>query len=242
MRMRSRNWVLGALGLLLAAPAARAQGTSAFHWYVGGQGGIFNFRTPTQTRTTIPTAGGHLLVTAHRVGLLLSVEQAFGSDETTATIIETRDAGGTTVQSAGTYGWTFQGMRRYTAGLLAYPLQNRNIQPYVGLGFGILHATGTSPSNVLDDGDRIASGLSTSGFLAGIAGLEFRLGPFGAFGQYQVQTKQGRKMVQTPVATSTGSGLEVDVGEWTTGAIHSVSAGLRINLGRAREGVYASSD
>ena len=44
------------------------------------------FKTPTQGRAAIPAFGGHTLIIARRTGLLLSVEEGVGSDETSASI------------------------------------------------------------------------------------------------------------------------------------------------------------
>ena len=66
------------LALGTAPLAAQAPGNGNFQWYVGGQGGVTFFETPTQGRTGIPTFGGHTLIVAKRTGLLLSVDEAVG--------------------------------------------------------------------------------------------------------------------------------------------------------------------
>jgi hypothetical protein len=231
MRILKQSMALVALGsLLVVAPsAAQKAGTSPFKWYVGAHGGVTSFRTNAGGRDFMPVAGGHILVTAKRTGLLLSVDQGFGSDEPTQTLYEIRDADGTTLQSGAT-NWTFQGIRRYSAILMAYPVRNANIQPFVGLGVGIAHTTGNSAGPFADG--NIESGLSSTGFGTAVAGLEFRVGPLSAFGQYQITTKQGFKQVTNELQ---GGQTRIDFGEWTMGAFHTITGGLRLSLGSARE-------
>jgi hypothetical protein len=237
MRILKQGLALVALGsLLMVAPsAAQKAGTSPFKWYVGGHGGVTSFRTNVGGRELMPVAGGHILITAKRTGLLLSVDQGFGSDEPTQTLFEIRDSTNRTV-SSGVSNWTFQGIRRYSAILMAYPVRNANIQPFIGLGAGIAHTTGNSVGPFADG--NIESDLSSTGFGTAVAGLEFRVGPLSAFGQYQITTKQGFKQVSN-VLQQDASGKVIfrrlDFGEWTMGAFHTITGGLRLSLGRARE-------
>ncbi len=237
MRMVIRSIPAAALAFCLGAThlAAQQPGSSNFQWYVGGHGGVVSIRTPMQDRTYLPAAGASILVTAKRTGLLLSVDQAFGSDELTATAYEVRDTTGAVVQS-GTVGSSFQGLRKYSAVLVAYPLRNRNVQPFLGVGGGVMHTTGNSGGRFADGRD--VSHLSSSGFGTAIAGLEFRAGPFSAFGEYQITTKMGFKSLVTVIqADKTGKPIltESDFGEWLTGATHTLIGGLRLSLGSARE-------
>ena len=237
MRILKQSLALIALGSLLVVGSASAQqsGTSPFKWYVGGPGGVMSFRTNAGGRELMPVGGAHLLVTAKRTGLLLSVDQGFGSDEPTQTLYEIRDADNATV-GFGTTDWTFQGYRRYSAILMAYPVRNANIQPFIGVGGGIAHSTGNSVGPIADGS--IESELSSTGFGTAVAGLEFRVGPLSAFGQYQITTKQGFKQVNT-VLQSDAAGSptlrRLDYGEWTMGAFHTITGGLRLSLGHARE-------
>lgn len=239
MRIVKQSLALAILGSLLVSAGAAAQqgGTGAFKWYVGGHGGVTSFRTVPDGRDLMPVAGAHLLVTAKRTGLLLSVDQGFGSDHSTQTFFQVLDSTNA-VTSSGTRSWTFSGVRRYSAVLVAYPVRNPNIQPYVGIGGGIMHTTNNSPGPFADGS--VETELSSAGFGTALAGLEFRLGPFSAFGQYQVTTKQGFKRLTTVLQSdATGRTLfsEIDYGEWTQGAFHILTGGLRFSLGSARDGV-----
>lgn len=241
MRILKQSLALVALGSLLVIAPAAAQmgGTGAFQWYVGGHGGVTSFRTAIDGRELWPTAGGHFLITAKRTGLLLSVDQAFGSDDRlVSTVYEIRDADGAVIES-GTEDWAFDGIRRYSAILLAYPIRNRNIQPYIGVGGGVVHTTNNrNPLGSPIAGGSVESGLSSAGFGTAVAGLEFRVGPFSAFGQYQVTTKQGFQRVETVLQRNTAGDptlTRIDGGEWTLGAFHVLTGGLRFSLGSARE-------
>jgi hypothetical protein len=237
MSILKRSATLFAIATLLGVGSAAAQGTGAFQWYVGGHGGIMSFRTPTEGREVFAVGGGELLVTAKRTGLLISVDQAFGSDETTQTFFQVRDSLGN-VSNAGTVDWTFKGIRKYSAVLLAYPIRNRNVQPFVGVGGGIIHTTSNSAGPFADGS--VESHLSSAGFGTAVVGLEFRLGPVGAFGAYQVTTKQGFKSISTVVSrnqTGKATATRDDFGEWTLGATHTLTGGIRFSLGSAKEAV-----
>jgi hypothetical protein len=237
MRILKQSLTLLALGSLLAVGAAEAQvggGTGAFKWYVGGHGGITSFRT-LEGRQFLPAAGGHILITARRTGLLLSVDEGFGSTEATQTAFEIRDSLDNVV-GTGTVGWTFKGIRRFSAMLLAYPVRNQNIQPFLGVGAGFAHTTSNSQGPFADGS--VESALSSGGFVAATAGLEFRVGPLSAFGQYQVTTKQGFQHVSTVLQRNSQGKIllrRIDFGEWTQGANHVLTGGLRLSLGNARE-------
>ncbi|HET6796612.1 MAG TPA: hypothetical protein VFH40_05565 [Gemmatimonadales bacterium] len=224
------------LALCLGAAQVSAQqpGRGNFQWYIGGHGGVTSFRSPLTGREYIPMAGGDLLITARRTGLLISVDQGFGSDELTFASFEIRDSLDNVVNS-GDQMYSFQGLRRYSATLLAYPVKLPNIQPYVGVGLGIVHTTSNSLGPFADGS--VESHLSSSAFLSGTAGLEFRLGPFSAFGQYQVTTKHGYKQVENVLQRRDDKILfrRIDFGQWTLGAYHTLSGGLRFSLGSARE-------
>jgi hypothetical protein len=204
-----------ALALCLGAAQLPAQepGRGDFQWYIGGHGGVLNFRTSGQGRTTIPTAGGHLLVTARRTGLLLSVEEAFGSDE----VSFFTDGVGTT------HLVTFNDIRKYSATLIALPLRIP-IQPYIGVGVGLMHVVNPSTTGP----QHAANELGSTGFGSFIGGVQFKVARFVGFGQYQITTAPS-------IQRSSGFGADVGTGRVLEGPTHTFSAGLRIGLGNAKE-------
>jgi len=202
------------LGLGAAQLSAQQPGNGAFQWYIGGQGGILSFKTPAQTRGTIPVGGGHILITAKRTGLLLSVEEAFGSDEVSS---YTDAVGATQVV-------TFNDIRKYSAVLMAFPL-SIPIQPFLGVGVGVMHLV--NPSNPVP-GSSAASELGSTGFGTLLGGVQFKVARFMGFGQYQITTGPSNQR-------SSGFGAMVGTGRLLEGPTHTFSAGLRIGLGGARE-------
>jgi hypothetical protein len=216
--------VVLALCLGAATLSAQEPGNSTFQWYVGGHGGIMNFETPLEGRSTIPLGGAHLLVTAKRTGLLLSVEQGFGSNEPSVYNFTVIDSSGS-VSSQDVF-QTFNYLRKYSATLMAFPIKGP-ITPYLGIGVGVLHAGGFTPS---EDGD--AQSIGSSGFGSLIGGLNFKVSRFSAFGQYQVTTGPSRQVI---VREGPAESTLISSGNIFTGATHTFSAGLRFNLGNAKE-------
>jgi hypothetical protein len=206
------------LALGTAPLAAQAPGNGNFQWYVGGQGGVTFFKTPTQDRSGIPSFGGHTLIVAKRTGLLLSFDEAVGSDETTAY------TDGNGVQSV-----TFNDIRTYSGILMAFPLRTP-AQPYLGVGYGIKHIVNPTPaSSGAFQSDAVE--LGSFGFAAFVGGVQFQVGRFMAFGQYQITTSPSQKSV-----TAT-DGTVLAVGRLLEGPTHMFSGGLRFGLGSARESV-----
>ena len=207
------------LGLGTAHLEAQAPGNGNFQWYLGGQGGVMFFKTPTQGRSGIPTFGGQTLIVAKRTGLLLSFEEGVGSHETSAY------TDGNGVESV-----TFNDIRKYSAILMAFPIRSA-AQPYLGVGYGILHVVNPTPaSSAAFQADAVE--LGSFGFGSFVGGLQFQLGRFMAFGQYQITTSPSQKMVTASDGTTV-----LAVGRLLDGPTHTFSGGLRIGLGSAREGV-----
>lgn len=208
---------LATAGLLLVSGSARAQQRwdDSFKWYLGAQAGVLGFQTQTQTRAWVPTVGGQLNIVAKRTGLLVSVEEAFGSDETT---------GYTDVNAPGNVrDVSFNHLRKYSAILTAYPVKGQT-QPYFGLGFGLLQVLNPAPGGFFNSpaeanlAQRLANDKSTDGFISFLAGVQFRVGRTVGFGQYQL-------------------GSAAKTGRLLRGPSHSLVGGLRFSLGSAKEGI-----
>jgi hypothetical protein len=217
MRKITLRFPVVALALCLGAAQLEAQqpGNGDFQWYIGANGGIMSFRTPAQERGTIPMGGGQVLITARRTGLLISVEEALGSDELSSYV----DGVGQTQFVS------FDDIRKYSATLMAFPLRIP-IQPYFGVGFGIIHVV--SPTTFPGDNTEAANELGSSGFASFLGGVQFKLDRFVGFGQYQITSSPS-------VERSSGFGANVGTGRLLEGPTHTFSVGLRIGLGSARE-------
>ena len=74
-----------------------------------------------------------------------------------------------------------------------------------------------------------ANELGSSGFASFVGGLQFQVGRFMAFGQYQVTTGSSQK------AVTASDGTVLAVGRLLEGPTHTFSGGLRIGLGSSRE-------
>ena len=103
--------LLGANGAL----AAQELREDSYRWYIGPQGGVLMFQTQTQDYSSIPSAGFHILVMGKRAGLQLSVDEALGSDESSAFGDATAPNGAREV--------TFDHLRKYSANVMLFPLR-----------------------------------------------------------------------------------------------------------------------
>jgi hypothetical protein len=226
--MRAWFRVLPALALLtpvastLAAQAARSSSAVAevredrYRWFFGAQAGALMFQTQSQTRSGVPAVGAHLSVIAQRAGLILGVDEAFGSDEPSRFI---DPSSGNQVRSV-----TFDRIRRYGFNLTGYPVRGP-MEPYLGLGFGLLQVQNAqldgevfnSPEQAAQSAAE-ANDRSGTAFMSFLAGVQFRVGRMAAFGQYQL----------TSAAAA---------GHLLRGEGHSLMGGLRFSLGSAKEGI-----
>ena len=216
MRTVIRSMPVMALALCLGTAQVSAQepGNGNFQWYIGPQAGVMVFRTPSQDRSAIPSFGGQTLIVARRTGLLLSVEEAVGSDETSSY-----------ADLLGTQSVTFNDIRKYSAMLMAFPIKSA-AQPYLGVGWGIIHVVNPQTSSGFQDD---AVQLGSSGFGSFVGGVQFQVGRFMAFGQYQITTGASNDTVED------ATGAPVAFGRLLEGPTHTFSGGLRFGLGSARE-------
>jgi len=226
MRMLTRSVAVVAIALGVGATSAAAQQmqTGAFRWYVGANAGVFNFRTTAQTRGSIPMGGAHTLITARRTGLLLSVEQAFGDAEQASY----DDFVGGFQRTA-----SFDNVRKYSATLLAMPIQTA-IRPYVGIGLGIMQVVNPQPGAGAGEFERNeAATIGSNGFVSATGGAELNAGAFTLFGQYQVTS--GSTLQVSRIGGESGD--VTAAGRMIQGVTHTISGGLRLSLGSAREDV-----
>ena len=218
MRKVTLSIPVAVLALCIGAAQLPAQqpGNGSFQWYVGGHGGVMLFETESQTSSGVPMAGGHLMIVARRTGLMLSVDEGFGSNEL-----------GSYTDINGVQTYAFNDIRKYSATLMAFPLQIP-IQPYLGLGVGFMHFV--HPRPISGDGEaEIANRLGSSGFGSFLGGVQFKLARFMAFGQYQITTSPALHALRVQ------GGQVIATGRMVSGPTHTFSAGVRIGLGNARE-------
>ena len=228
MRILSRVLPLATLVLAAAAHSVQAQAAQSeagsvaavrdnrFKWFFGAQAGAIMFTTPSQTQTGVPAFGAHLAVVSRRGGLMLGVDEAFGNGETSAFLDQQGIPG--VVRPV-----TFDRLRRYQFNMTGYPVRG-SLEPYLGVGFGLLQVINPQVGGVFGSPDEaaisaaIADDRSATGFVSFLAGVQFRVGRMAAFGQYQINS-----------SPSPGNLLK--------GPGHSLMGGLRFSLGSSREDV-----
>lgn len=227
--MPNRSRILPVIALASVALATAVQAQSArsasspvpqirddrFKWFFGAEAGAFFFQTQSQSQSGIPTVGAHLAVVSRRAGVMLGVDEGFGSNEPSYFLDPTSDNQIRPV--------TFDRIRRYGFNLTGYPLRGM-LEPYIGLGFGFLQVqhpelggTFTSTSQAALSAQE-AYDRTTTAFMSALAGVQFRVGRLAAFGQYQLSSAPAP-------------------GNLIRGTGHSLMAGLRFSLGSAKEDI-----
>lgn len=215
MRLSTRAFTAALFALAAGTATLEAQREDSFRWFLGAQTGVLFFETPAQTRAGIPTAGAQALIIAKRSGLLLSIEEGFGSSEVSSYADASAPGGFREVQ--------FNRIRKYSGVITAFPFSG-SAQPYFGVGFGILHTVHPDVQGVFSSSSAAAFAQDeartrgSTGFGTLVAGVQFKLGKLGGFGQYQVTTSPAE-------------------GKLFTSATHTLVGGVRLSLGSSREGV-----
>jgi hypothetical protein len=133
--MRTVRWMSSVLALVALTPTvSAAQSNRLFQdaWFWGAKAGLMNFSTGLENKTA-PLIGAEWLITRSKAGLYLSAEQAFFT--ATGYVF---DGNGQQVNVG------LKDSRRYTAALLAFPVNWGSLRPYGGVGLSlnlIQHAT-----------------------------------------------------------------------------------------------------
>ncbi len=217
MRVFTRALATLGLAALAGAPSLSAQsaGVGSNRFYIGASLGGMNFETASQTRGTIPMAGGNILITAKRAALLVAVDAGLGSNESAA-MLDPLD--GLTVRNV-----TFDNIMRYYFMLMAYPLKS-HVQPFVGVGWGIqtlshieVEGPFLSPDEALAN-QQWAEDLGSTAFMQAVAGVEIRVGIVNVFGS---------------LSASTGANDE----DLIPNAVYTGQAGVRLSLGKAKDDI-----
>jgi hypothetical protein len=170
--------VLALVALTPVVSAAQSNRLFENAWFWGAKAGLMNFSTGIETKTA-PLVGAEWLITRNRAGLYLSAEQAFFN--ATGYVA---DGNGQPVNVA------LKDSRRYTAALLAFPVNWGSLRPYGGVGLSlnlIQHAT-VDQSQITDPDqeDVIATAVHEErdrvAFLL-MGGLQAQYRRFSVFGQ-----------------------------------------------------------
>lgn len=229
MNVLRRSVAAAVVALAMAGAEASAQTVAHpkdFQWTIGGQGGIMLLEGGDGNNVELPVAGIQTVIRARRTALLLSVQQAFGDSEVGGSYSTVMYEGGVPVSSS-TQPVTWDWARKYSAALVVFPIRG-HIDPYLGVGVGILQVGSFQD-------DEIADELSSSGFGSLIGGLELSAGRFMVFGEYQLTTAQRTQVYE--LRDDSGELMLQAAGRFTNGPTHTLTAGLRVSLGSAREQV-----
>jgi hypothetical protein len=194
--------VAGALVLattLASIPGvAAAQRGDSFTWKLGVQAGSMIFQTHTQDNTIIPSAGAHFLVMARRGGLMVGIDEGFGSDERSGLAL-------------------FNDLRRYQAVLMAFPVA-LPLEPYFGAGGGLMQVVSPRIDPVVTDPferaalQEAADEASVAAFATFLAGVQGRWSRLTVFGQYQLHTGSGNERLLRGVSHSVHGGIRIALG------------------------------
>jgi hypothetical protein len=179
--MRTVRWMSSVLALVVLTPVvSSAQSNRLFEnaWFWGAKAGLMNFSTGIETKTA-PLVGAEWLITRNKAGLYLSAEQAFF----TAT-------GYVSDGSGGAVNVDLKDSRRYTAALLAFPVNWGSLRPYggVGLSLNLIQHAVEQPGQVTDpdQDDAIATAIHENrdrvAFVM-MGGLQAQYRRFSVFGQ-----------------------------------------------------------
>ena len=180
--MRTVRWMSSVLALVALTPVvSAAQSNRLFEnaWFWGAKAGLMNFSTGNNNTTTAPLVGAEWLITRNRAGLYLSAEQAFFNT-----------TGFVTDNAGTTYNVALKDSRRYTAALLAFPVNWGTLRPYGGAGFSlnlIQHATVdqaqiTDPDQADVVADAVHEERDRVAFIL-MGGLQAQYRRFSVFGQ-----------------------------------------------------------
>lgn len=232
-----RPLLLAATALAVLAPAtSRAQGSRPFadSWYWGAKAGTMTFWTPLVNHAVAPLGGIEWLITKRRAALYLSGEQVFFTENSIFPVYN-RDPDNAASYSADSIGLVPVGegvvrmhnMRRFSAMLLAFPVDLGGLRPYAGVGFSLNAIRGAAITDLFitpSPGQCCAvlpslhaTQTSTSAVFMG--GLQGQVGRAVLFGQGQI-IPSNRRFLFTPRSTFVLEG------------------GVRYNVGSAREGSH----
>jgi hypothetical protein len=171
--------VLALVALTPVVSAAQSNRLFENAWFWGAKAGLMSFSTGNNTSTTAPLIGAEWLITRNKAGLYLSAEQAFFT--TTGYVFD---------GNGQQYNVALKDSRRYTAALLAFPVNWGTLRPYGGAGLSlnlIQHAT-VDQSQITDpdQADVVANAVHEErdrvAFIL-MGGLQAQYRRFSVFGQ-----------------------------------------------------------
>jgi hypothetical protein len=180
--------------------SAQAQRNDSYTWKLGLNAGTMTFQTHIQDYKWAFSGGAHILAMAKRGGVMLGVDEAFGSDE-----------------KAGSGLILFNDVRRYQILLMAFPTE-ATVEPYFGVGIGIMQVINPRVDPTVSDPVTKAALLSgaqdaaASGFWTGLFGVQGRAGRMTVFGQAQIASAPGDDKLLKGTSYSIVGGVRIGLG------------------------------
>ena len=206
-------------GVTLAAPDTSdtppSLGRRGFvdSWFWGAKGGALRFGTTTEGMVVAPTAGAEWLITKRRGALLVSIDQAFF--DRTSELFDPQAENNVRVVNV-------KDRRRYSATLLAFPIEQGTVRPYAGVGLALESIQSSEPVGQFSDAGQFhqvsdaAYEGSSRAIALGMIGMQAQFGRAALFLQASASPAQ-----RSSLFNRNGSQL--------------LEAGLRYNLSTATE-------
>lgn len=180
-------------GLLVAQADTAASTTSNFNdsWFWGVNGGVMMFTAGVNqgTQVAAPTIGGEWLITRTRIGLRVSIQQAFFEEQ--AVIFD--PSAPNAMRPVDIENW-----RRYSAEIQFYPAVYGSMRPYLGLGLALNVLQEAIPGgtfNSPEQQDTIFTAVQEFGSRAAAvftAGTQWNVGRSGIFFQASAMPTRNR--------------------------------------------------
>jgi hypothetical protein len=177
---------------------ATAQRGDSYTWKLGVQGGSMIFQTQTEDTEIIPSGGAHFMIMARKSGLMVGIDEGFGSDQRSGLIL-------------------FNNIRRYQAVMMAYPV-SLPLEPYFGVGGGLMQVVSPRVDPAVTDPfereeiRQLAQDASTNAFATFLGGVQGRWGRVTVFGQYQLHTAPGDDALLSGVVHTIHGGIRIALG------------------------------
>ena len=116
----------GFAALLSQSSAAQDDRQFKDAWFFGAKAGAMSYASASTSNGGAPLVGAEMLITRSRGGLYISLDQAF---LTTDGGFQDRDPDSSFVRKA-----RLKNLRRFTMAGMIFPMQTRNLHPYLGGG------------------------------------------------------------------------------------------------------------
>ena len=222
MRMITRSIPVAALALCLGSAAALRPGA--------GQRQLPVVRRRPGRRDGLRYAGPGRLPPSRRSAVRRSSSPSGPACCSRSRKAWARDEVSSYIDASGTQAVTFNDIRKYSAVLMAFPIKAA-VQPYLGVGYGIMHAVNPQATGLT--GLQTRSRTSWAAPASAPSWAASRSRSVGSWPSASTRSPPRRRSTRSRMATATWSRS----GRLLEGPTHTFTGGLRFGLGSAREGV-----